>query len=318
MSIEALLGTDRPFAAEIQALRPHPGALSSAANIRRLLAGSPIVRSHRESSHLVQDAYSLRCHAQVAGAARDTLTFVQTILSCELRAAVDNQRMARGLGINVDGTFAVAFALGSGLAGLGGSLAIEIVGLDPSFALIYLVYVLIVVSVGGLGSIWGSFVAAVLSFLIITFVVQAFYIPTGSMEPTLQVGDRILVAKFAYRFRDVRRGDVIVFRYPLASSKDFVKRVVALAGETVELREGLVLIDGRPLSERYPTPLGGGDRACTSTYGPQRVPEGHLFVLGDNRCNSEDSRFFGFVPERNVIGRALVIYWPPDRVGLIH
>jgi signal peptidase I len=163
-----------------------------------------------------------------------------------------------------------------------------------------------------------TLVAAVLSFLIITFVVQAFYIPTGSMAPTLQVGDRILVAKFAYRFRNVRRGDVIVFRYPLASSKDFVKRVVALAGETVELREGLVLIDGRPLSERYPTPLGGGDRACTSTYGPQRVPEGHLFVLGDNRCNSEDSRFFGFVPERNVIGRALVIYWPPDRIGLIH
>jgi branched-chain amino acid transport system permease protein len=93
----------------------------------------------------------------------------------QVRAAVDNQRMARGLGINVDGTFAVAFALGSGLAGLGGALAIEIVGLDPSFALIYLVYVLIVVSVGGLGSIWGSFVAAVL--IGISDIAGKYYVP---------------------------------------------------------------------------------------------------------------------------------------------
>ncbi|HWV53389.1 branched-chain amino acid ABC transporter permease [Pseudorhodoplanes sp.] len=93
----------------------------------------------------------------------------------QVRAAVDNQRMARGLGINVDGTFAVAFALGSGLAGLGGALAIEIVGLDPSFALIYLVYVLIVVSVGGLGSIWGSFVAAVL--IGISDMAGKYYVP---------------------------------------------------------------------------------------------------------------------------------------------
>ncbi len=93
----------------------------------------------------------------------------------QVRAAVDNQRMARGLGINVDGTFAVAFALGSGLAGLGGALAIEIVGLDPSFALTYLVYVLIVVSVGGLGSIWGSFVAAVL--IGISDIASKYYVP---------------------------------------------------------------------------------------------------------------------------------------------
>jgi branched-chain amino acid transport system permease protein len=103
------------------------------------------------------------------------LTLEFTRFGQQVRAAVDNQRMARGLGINVDGTFALAFALGSGLAGLGGALAIEIVGLDPSFALIYLVYVLIVVSVGGLGSIWGSFVAAVL--IGISDIAGKYYVP---------------------------------------------------------------------------------------------------------------------------------------------
>lgn len=160
--------------------------------------------------------------------------------------------------------------------------------------------------------------AAVLSLLIITFVVQAFFIPSGSMEPTLAVGDRILVSKFIYHFRPVRRGDVIVFHYPLNPGKDFVKRVVALGGETVELRDGVVVINSSPITELYPTALSGGERTCTSNYGPQKVPLGHIFVLGDNRCNSEDSRFFGFVPDENVIGNALLVYWPPQRLGLVH
>ena len=162
-----------------------------------------------------------------------------------------------------------------------------------------------------------SIFAALLSLLIITFVVQAFYIPSGSMEPTLQVDDRILVSKFSYRIGTIERGDVIVFHYPLNPGKDFVKRVVALTGETVELRDGVVLIDGTPIKELYPTALAGGDRACTSNYGPQKIPEGQLFVLGDNRCNSEDSRFFGFVPTPNVVGKALFIYWPPQRLGIV-
>jgi len=162
-----------------------------------------------------------------------------------------------------------------------------------------------------------SIFAALLSLLIITFVVQAFYIPSGSMEPTLQIDDRILVSKFSYRLGEIRRGDVIVFHYPLNPGKDFVKRVVGLSGETVELRDGVVLINDRPITELYPTALAGGDRACTSNYGPQKVPPGQLFVLGDNRCNSEDSRFFGFVPVQNVVGKALLIYWPPQRLGLV-
>ncbi|HEY3247043.1 MAG TPA: signal peptidase I [bacterium] len=157
--------------------------------------------------------------------------------------------------------------------------------------------------------------AALLSLVIITFVVQAFYIPSGSMEPTLQVGDRILVSKLSYRLGPIRRGDIIVFHYPLNPGKDFVKRVVALAGERVELRDGVVLINGQPISELYPTALAGGDRSCTSNYGPQQIPPDNLFVLGDNRCNSEDSRFFGFVPVPNVIGKALFIYWPLPRLG---
>lgn len=162
-----------------------------------------------------------------------------------------------------------------------------------------------------------SIFAAVLSLVIITFVVQAFYIPSGSMEPTLQVGDRILVGKLSYRVGAIHRGDVIVFHYPLNPGKDFVKRVVGLGGERVELKDGVVLINGRPISELYPTALAGGDRSCTSNYGPQVVPAGNLFVLGDNRCNSEDSRFFGYVPVPNVIGKAMFIYWPIPRLGLV-
>lgn len=159
--------------------------------------------------------------------------------------------------------------------------------------------------------------AALLSLVIIAFVVQAFFIPSGSMEPTLRTGDRILVGKFAYRVWDIRRGDIIVFRYPLNPNKDFVKRVVGLPGERIEMKDGLVRIDGQPLSEVYPTALPGGDRACSSNYGPETLPEDSLFVLGDNRCNSEDSRFFGFVPLKNVVGRAMAVYWPPDRIGLV-
>src|SRR5256886_13052180 len=107
-----------------------------------------------------------------------------------------------------------------------------------------------------------SIFAALLSLLIITFVVQAFFIPSGSMEPTLQIGDRILVSKFTYRIGGIRRGDVIVFHYPLNPGKDFVKRVVALDGEAVELRDGVGLVYGRPVPGLFPTPLARGER-CT-------------------------------------------------------
>lgn len=154
--------------------------------------------------------------------------------------------------------------------------------------------------------------AAVLSLVIITFVVQAFYIPSGSMEPTLMVDDRILVAKFLYRFEPVRRGDVIVFRFPLNPSRDFVKRVIGLPGQRVQLKEGVVYVDGARISEKAYT-----IHPDFGNYGPIVVPSNEYFVLGDNRNNSEDSRFFGYVPRANIIGRAVFIYWPPDRIGLV-
>jgi signal peptidase I len=155
--------------------------------------------------------------------------------------------------------------------------------------------------------------AAVLSLIIITFVVQAFYIPSGSMEPTLMVNDRILVAKFLYRFEPVARGDVIVFRYPLNPQRDFVKRVIGLPGNRVALKEGVVYVNGQRISEK-----GYTIKPDYGNYGPVTVPRGDYFVLGDNRNNSEDSRFFGYVPRANIIGKAIFIYWPPQRVGFVH
>ncbi|HKV43195.1 MAG TPA: signal peptidase I [bacterium] len=155
--------------------------------------------------------------------------------------------------------------------------------------------------------------AALLSLVIITFVVQAFYIPSGSMEPTLMVDDRILVAKFIYRLEPVHRGDVIVFRYPLNPQRDFVKRVIGLPGDRVQLRDGVVHIDDKVLSEKSYT-----IKPDFGNYGPVTVPARQLFVLGDNRNNSEDSRFFGYVPRPNVIGKAVFIYWPMSRIGFVH
>lgn len=155
--------------------------------------------------------------------------------------------------------------------------------------------------------------AAVLSLVIITFVIQAFYIPSGSMEPTLMINDRILVAKFLYRFEPVARGDVIVFRYPLNPQRDFVKRVVGQPEDRVQLKEGVVYVNENRISE-----TGYTIKPDFGNYGPVSVPSGQYFVLGDNRNNSEDSRFFGYVPRANIIGRAVFIYWPPQRIGFVH
>ncbi|MGO9119585.1 MAG: signal peptidase I [Desulfomonilaceae bacterium] len=171
-----------------------------------------------------------------------------------------------------------------------------------------------------------AFVAAlVLATLIRGFFFQAFEIPSGSMEPTLLVGDHILVNKFIYgvripftnkrwpEFREPSRGDVVVFVYPVDRSKDFIKRVVAVGGDTVEIRDNKVLINGEATKDPhahfhsegvYPGHVIPGDNRK-----PIEVPKGFLFVMGDNRNNSYDSRFWGFVPLRDVLGEALIIYW---------
>lgn len=164
--------------------------------------------------------------------------------------------------------------------------------------------------------------AVVIAVLIKTFLFQAFYIPSVSMEPTLEVGDRVLVNKLSYDLHDVGRGDVVVFARPPGpvgaaepEIKDLIKRVVGLPGETVELRnDGLVYVDGEPLDEPY-LPSGGLDDGPGDSFTAVVVPEGHVWVMGDNRDNSSDSRVFGSIPIDSIVGRAFVLVWPIGDIG---
>ncbi len=171
-------------------------------------------------------------------------------------------------------------------------------------------------------------IAVILALFVRTWVVQAFKIPTGSMENNLLIGDHLLVNKFVFGpsptpveravlpVRDIRRGDVIVFKYPDDPERDFIKRVIGLPGETVEMRNKKMYIDGKPLDEPYVHFLEPASNSAEVTsddvrenYHLVRVPEGQYFVMGDNRDNSQDSRYWGFLPRTNIKGRALMIYW---------
>ncbi len=157
--------------------------------------------------------------------------------------------------------------------------------------------------------------AVVIAVLLRSFVVQTFYIPSASMEPTLKKDDRVVVNKVSYRVHDVHRGDIVVFTTPPGvnkSFKDLVKRVVGLPGETVEGREGKVLINGTALPEKY-LPSG----TITSDFGPYTVPPKSAWVMGDNRGNSEDSRVFKAIPESTIVGRVFVRIWPVTRLGFL-
>jgi signal peptidase I len=176
-------------------------------------------------------------------------------------------------------------------------------------------------------------VAVILAFFVRTFVVQAFKIPTGSMENNLLIGDHLLVNKFVFAptrtslenmllpIDPIRRGDIVVFKYPEDPERDFIKRVIGLPGETLELRNKKVYINGKPLDEPYVRFLEPPDEAGTSgapdvndfdlrrTYGPVTVPADMYFMMGDNRDNSQDSRFWGFMPRDYVKGKALFVYF---------
>ncbi|MBI3988642.1 MAG: signal peptidase I [candidate division NC10 bacterium] len=160
-------------------------------------------------------------------------------------------------------------------------------------------------------------IAVILALIIRTFVVQAFKIPSGSMLPTLQIGDHILVNKFLYYFRSPQRGDIIVFKFPQDEGRDFIKRVIGLPGETLEVRGKQVYINGKPVEESYAVHLDanilGNPHSPRDQFGPVKIPEGHLFVMGDNRDHSMDSRFWGFLDIRKVKGEAFLIYWSWDR-----
>lgn len=153
--------------------------------------------------------------------------------------------------------------------------------------------------------------AVILAAILRLFIIQPFYIPSPSMEPTLLPNDRIIVNMLLYRFSPPKRGDVIVFRYPPDPSRDFVKRIVALGGETVEVRQGYLLVNGRRIEEPYLP------HETMKDYKSYTVPQNTYFVMGDNRSNSDDSRFWGTVPRQNIVGKVFLIYWPPGRMRVI-
>jgi signal peptidase I len=184
-------------------------------------------------------------------------------------------------------------------------------------------------------------IALALAVVLRTFIIQAYKIPSGSMEPTLLIGDHILVDKLAYGLRmpdsffgltpfadkfpygkyvlnwaPVHRGDVVVFVFPLDSSKDFIKRVIGVAGDTVAVKAGIVYLNGKimydPHAHRIIPPQERLPASPRDYFGPVKVPPGELFVMGDNRDLSWDSRFWGFVPRHNVEGHAFIIYWSWD------
>jgi signal peptidase I len=145
------------------------------------------------------------------------------------------------------------------------------------------------------------------------FVMEAFWIPSGSMIPTLEIGDRVLVNKFIYRFTEPERGDIIVFQSVDSSNEDLIKRVVGLPGDKIAVRGGKLFVNGEPQKEPY-TNKKLPDR---SFFAKTTVPKDHVFVMGDNRGNSADSRVFGPLPKKNIEGEAFLRFWPPDRIGLL-
>lgn len=163
---------------------------------------------------------------------------------------------------------------------------------------------------------WGRDIvfASLTAILFVVFVVQPVKVEGTSMEPKLQAQDRIFVNKLGYHFLEVERADIVVFWFPKDQSKSFIKRVVGLPRETVEIRSGIVYIDGERLQETYVP----SEYFDFKSYPPKIVPYDSFFVLGDHRSSSNDSRSWGFVPKNYIFGEAIFRYWPPSKVGMIY
>lgn len=155
-----------------------------------------------------------------------------------------------------------------------------------------------------------TLVLALVLYFLIDSVLARVRVENISMEPTLQPGELILVNKLAYRLGDVSRGDIVIFHYPLNPSEDYIKRVIGIPGDVVTVQDGTVMVNGSALVEPYIMAPPHYDNTWN-------VPEGQLFVLGDNRNSSSDSHNWGFVPYENLLGKALVVYWPLDQIKLL-
>ncbi len=145
------------------------------------------------------------------------------------------------------------------------------------------------------------------------FVMEAFWIPSGSMIPTLEINDRVLVNKFIYRFTEPERGDIVVFQSVESSDQDLIKRVVGLPGDEIAVRNGKLFVNGEPQKEPYTNEK----FPDVSFFAKTTVPKDHVFVMGDNRGNSQDSRVFGPLPKENIEGEAFLRFWPLGRIGLL-
>lgn len=156
-------------------------------------------------------------------------------------------------------------------------------------------------------------IALILSWVLRTFVVEARVIPTGSMLPTIQLQDRVVVDKLFFKFTGLHRDDIVVFRPPPAANatEDFIKRIIGLPGETLQVANGKVYINGKPLVEPYEL------QPPNYSFGPIKIPANCYFVMGDNRNNSDDSHEWGVLPAQNITGRSLFRYWPLDRFGAL-
>ncbi|MDQ3023860.1 MAG: signal peptidase I [bacterium] len=156
-------------------------------------------------------------------------------------------------------------------------------------------------------------IAIALALLIRTNAIASFFIPSGSMENTLRRGDLLIADKLSYKLlhNDPQRGDVMIFRYPDNPKLDYIKRVIGLPGDIIEVHDGKVFVNGGQLKETYIK------EEPFSTYGPVQVPQEKYFVMGDNRNHSSDSRVWGYVPRKNFEGRALFVFWPPTRAKVI-
>lgn len=156
-------------------------------------------------------------------------------------------------------------------------------------------------------------VAGSIALVIRTYVIQTSLVPTGSMIPTLNVGDRLFVNRFIYRFSPPHRGDIVVFRSPIGDGKDYVKRCVGIPGDTLRVLDGDVYINGKLES------FAGVDiQNDFFNYGPKFIPKDHYFMMGDNRGNSYDSRYWGFVTKQALLGKALFTFWPLGRMRVLH